>query len=474
MTRIPPEHQRIRYPWIASLIALVAVALASAGCGVDSGGASQTATTAASDTAVASPTPWGPTATPTPDLTVLLKDGGIAIIEKAYNRLLDQYIEPLEPSRLLAEAWAGMTQEARALGVAPPAQPSFGGDRVAAFEAFRAAYVPLANSVPDATKLRYGAIRQMANSLQDCHTFFLNPVAHETLVDTRDGKGSVGIGVELASVPPLVTEVITGGPAAAAGVLVGDRIIGIDGADATNLGPAGAYDLINGDEGTSVSLRLRRPGAAAPIEVTMTRARVNPPNVDFRIIEDRIGYVRVRNFVNGGIRKDLENVLGDFERRGLTGWIIDMRGNPGGFLDLDAISLFVRDGVIVSARGRGGEVEEFRASGKALPQLRPAVVLANHQTGSVAEVFVAALQEYGVARVIGATTNGCAGYTDVQDLGDGSSLAVTTHVNIGPVSGRVLAGAGVIPDQAVARTESDISNARDPQLDAAVGHLLGR
>jgi carboxyl-terminal processing protease len=164
-------------------------------------------------------------------------------------------------------------------------------------------------------------------------------------------------------------------------------------------------------------------------------------------------------------------VLEDFERRGMTGWIIDLRGNPGGRLDVEAMSLFVREGVVVQARGRDGATEENRASGQALAALRPTVLLTNNQTGSVAEVFAAALQEYGAAHVIGANTNGCVGYTDVQYFGDGSSLAVTTHVNLGPVSDVVLNGVGVTPDQFVARTQDDIANARDPQLDAAVAYL---
>jgi carboxyl-terminal processing protease len=452
----------------AGLLLLASLLLAA--CGVSADDAPPTAT-ATSEAASATPTPWGPTATPTPDLEALLRDGGIAIIQAAYDRLLDEYITPVEPQRLLAAGWVTMAQEAQALGAAAPAQPSFAGDRAAAFEAFRAAYVRFASSVADPTKLRYGMIRGMAETLQDCHTFFLSPVLSDTLIDTRAGKGSVGIGVELASVPPLVTEVITGGPAALAGIAVGDRIATIDGADASGFGPASALDRINGDEGTIVRLQLRRPGAPSLIDVTLTRKRVNPPNVDFRTIGETIGYVRIRNFIDGGIHRDLRAVLDDFERRGVTGWILDLRGNPGGRLDNDAISLFVKDGFTVMARGRGGGVEDYRASGEALAVIRPIVLLTNNQTGSVAEVFAAALQEYGLAYVIGANTNGCVGYTDVQDFGDGTSLAVTTHVNLGPVFGTVLNGVGVAPDLAVARTSDDIANARDPQLDAAVAHL---
>jgi carboxyl-terminal processing protease len=450
---------------LAGLLVLGSILVAGCGVSADEAPPTETATTAA---AASTPTPWGPTATPTPDLAVLLKDGGIAIIETAYDRLLDQYITPLDPATLLADGWLALTQEAQALGLAP-LQPSFEGDRDTAFAQFRDAYVPLANSTADPTKLRYAVIRGMANALNDCHTFFLSPVLSETLVDTRAGKGSVGIGVELAGVPPLVTEVITGGPAAIAGIRVGDRLATIDGADASSFGPASALDRINGEEGTSVALGVNRSGEL--FDVTLTRKRVNPPNVDFRTINDTLGYVRIRNFVDNGIHQDLRAVLEDFERRGVTGWIIDLRGNPGGRLDVEAMSLFVKDGPVVKASGRDGASEENLASGQALATLRPTVLLTNNLTGSVAEVFAAALQEHGLAYVIGANTNGCVGYTDVQVFGDGSSLAVTTHVNLGPVSGTVLNGVGVAPDEFVARTQDDIANARDPQLDAAIAHL---
>lgn len=456
---------------VAAATLLALLALFAAACGVSD--AKPPPAPTATATAAASPTPGGPTATPTPDLAALLRDGGIAMIGTAYTRMLDEYITPQDPAALLVSAWAAMAREAAAKGVAMPPQPSFAGGRDAAFAAFRDAYVPLARAQVDPTNLRYAAIRGMAQSVNDCHTFFLSPVASDTLLETREGKGSVGIGVELAGTPPLVTEVITGGPAGRAGVLVGDRIATIDGAEATALGPAGALERINGAEGTTVRVQFRRAGAPALIDLTLPRERVVPPNVEGRTVGTNIGYVRIRNFVDGGIVAQLKEALAAFDAQGATGWIIDLRGNPGGRLDPEAISLFVKSGVIVRDRNRAGEVHEEQALGGALAAPRPTVLLTDHRTGSVAEVFAAALQEYRAAWVIGQTTNGCVGYTDIQGFGDGSSMAVTTHVNLGPVSGDVLNGVGVIPDQPVGRSQADIASARDPQLDAAITHLGG-
>lgn len=464
-TRVNLHARRILLCFSAAL-----AALAVAACKGDE--SPRPTATAVAPTATA--TPAGPTATPTPDVAALTRDGGIAIIRLAYDRLLDEYITPLEPAPLLSGGWTALRLEAETQGRPAPAQPSFAGDRAAAFAAFQAAYVPFATSGGDSTKLRYAFIRGMTQPLKDCHTFFLNPVASDTLVGARAGRGTVGVGIELAGVPPLVTEVVGGGPADAAGVLVGDRVIAVDGTETSAMAAGPAFELINGDEGTQVRLRLRRAGAGAPLELTMARARVVPPIVEARMLPQGIGYARIRNFVQAGIVKELRAALEGFEAQRAPAWIIDLRGNPGGILDPEAISLFVREGVIVRARGRTGELRDDVATGEVLPALRPTVLLTNNRTGSIAEVFAATLQEYGLATVIGGTTNGCVGYTDVRDFGDGSSMAVTTHVNLGPVTNKVLNGVGVVPDIAVQRTESDIAAGRDPQLDAAIAFLAQR
>jgi carboxyl-terminal processing protease len=454
------------------LAIMLPLAAVFAACEVAPSRATQTAPSTAP---LATDTPAVPPATATPDPLVLLQDGGVALIRTAYDKLLDEYIDPLEPRSLLAQAWYGVQNEASTEGLSLPSAPVLSGDRVGDFAAFRDAYVPLAAQAADASKLRYAAIKTMASSLNDCHTFFLIPVASETLNGTRQGVGSVGIGVELAGVPPLITEVVAGGPAARVGVLVGDHIAAIDGSDATNLGPQGALDLINGTEGTNVGLRLRRAGRTDEIEVSIRRERVVPQNVESRLIGDTsVGYLRVRNFVDTGIAAPIRDALTQFEASGVTKWIIDLRGDPGGRMDAGAIGLFVPKGEVIERdRGRGGVTTDQKADGNTLPVIRPLVLITNNRTGSVAEAFAAALQEYGVAYVVGEKTNGCVGFTDISPLGDGSSIAVTTHVNLGPVSNKVLNGVGVIPDEAVTRTQADIANGDDPQLGAAVAHLRG-
>ena len=162
--------------------------------------------TATAEVVAASPTAPVGTATPDP---VLLRDGGVAIIQTAFVRLIDEYIDPLHRSRSCVAGVVGRAAGGGGEGLRFERRLSSTGDRAADFAAFRSAYVPLASSVQDAKQLRFAAIRTMAASLSDCHTFFLTPTSSDSLLGARNGNGSVGIGVELLDVPPAVTEVIS-------------------------------------------------------------------------------------------------------------------------------------------------------------------------------------------------------------------------------------------------------------------------
>ena len=468
---VPGLKRRTAAGAIVVALALVALACSDEKTTSVTPSAGVPAVTATAEVTAAPPTATAPVGTPTPD-PALLRDGGVAMIQTAFVRLMDQYINPLNSSDLLSEAWAGVRQEAAAEGLSIDAAPSFTGDRAADIAAFEAAYVPLAAQAPDATKLRYAAISQMAASLNDCHTFFLTPVGSDTLIDTRSrrrgGGHRRGTGGGAAGYHGSHHR-RAGGPGGTAHRRP-DPGGGRHGHDVA--AAAGDFDLINGREGTVAALSIRRAGEAAPLAIGVTRERVTPPNIESRLLGNGIGYVRVRNFVDGGIATPLRDVLTGFELQGVTKWIIDLRDDPGGREDTNAMSLFVPDGVLVKSRFRD-RTEEERATGATLPVVRPTVLLADNRTGSVAELFAAGLQEYGVAHVIGQTTNGCVGFTDVQPLGDGSSLAVTVAVNIGPVTGKELAGVGVVPDEAVGRTQADVLNGVDPQLDAAVRYFGG-
>src|SRR5205823_3190238 len=171
------------------------------------------------------------------------------------------------------------------------------------------------------------------------------------------------------------------------------------------------------------------------------------------------------------VTSQLRTAIGRFDKSKVKYWIIDLRGNPGGIPPADAISLFVADGVAVRARRRDGVIEEDPATGYVLPHLKPLDVLVDDGSASSSEIFALALQEHHAARLVGAKTYGCIGGTFIDDIGDGSALAVTFETMLGPVTSAELNGVGITPDVIAPRTVDDLAAGRDPQLDAAIADL---
>lgn len=451
---------------LPATLGFVAIAAACA-----SGAApSPAATPEATPTVVPTATP-SPPSTPTPD-PALREHGGVALVEKAFRLIVDGYVRPVGPGRLLEAAWSGAVEAAAATGASIPEAPALPDDPEAAWAAFREAYIALVDGNPglDATEVRYAAIDRMAASLDDCHTYFLRPVLAQVQEETRHGSRGVGVGVEvLAATPNVITEVYQGSPAERAGVRPGDRVLSVDGVDLSTATRDAVVGALRGPEGLEVTLVVRRPATGETLTFQLRRALVLPRNVERRLLDGGVGYVRVRAFVAGGVHEDVRAALEALELAGARAWILDLRDNYGGELDVGLPSLFIPSGPVVRVTYREGG-ETWNADGGVLPFRRPMVLLINGLTGSVSEAMAAALDEYDVAYLIGEPTFGCAGFTVETPLGDGTTLAVTSGVNVGPVSGKSLEG-GVRPDEYVARTFDDLAAGRDPQLERAIVYL---
>lgn len=455
---------------LALAVALaLAIALSAAACG-GSPAAKKTAVVRAS-TATPRPSP-----TPLPPRRALLAGGGIGVIEVAYNRIVDEHVTPVDEAALLSAAWAGV-QTAAAVGRFPqPPSPAFTGDRAVDIARFRDAWLALPPELRDFPPTRWTAISSMARSLNDCHTYFIGPSLDPSAGDIPQDRTLSGFGMTLTGRPPIVAEVETEpfSPAAVAGIQTGDTIVSIDGEDTTGKAPLDVLILLDGgEEGSNADIRVRRPGVSGAVSVTLNRSAYTPANLQTQVRPDGIGYIRIHEW-STRVTKQLRDAIARFDKGNVKKWIIDLRGNPGGVAGADAISLFVPDGVIVRARQRDGSVVDERASGDVLPALKPLDILVDDGSASMSEIFALALKEYGVAHLVGMKTYGCIGGTFVDDIGDGSGLAVTFETMLGPVTGAGLNGIGISPDETVVRTADDIIAGRDPQLDAAVADLSGQ
>jgi carboxyl-terminal processing protease len=309
----------------------------------------------------------------------------------------------------------------------------------------------------------------MTRSLNDCHTFFLPPQRSEVLDSIRTGRGSGGVGVELAPVKPsYVRETIRDGPAQKAGILPGDYVLTVDGQDVTSLGIEVIADLLRGEPGSAVSVQVRRPATGAVISFPLTRDLVKPPVADGRILDSGYGYIRMRSFTTEGtLLAEMDQIVAGFEAAGVTGWVLDLRDNPGGDSDLVLDGRFV--GPLVSERTllRDDGLEVNSGEGDPYPG-HPIAVLVNGGTASVGEIFASMLQDYGRGRVFGTQTAKCAGFVSLEQYPDGSTLGVTIAHALTPKTEKPLWQTGVIPDQTVRQTQDDIAANRDPVLDAAV------
>lgn len=412
-----------------------------------------------------------PSPTPLPPNEVLFRAGGVGIIEVAFNRIVDEHVEAVDPAALLAAAWDGVRRAADARGFAPPAAPSFIGARAADFAAFEAAYASLPGDLGEDRLTRFTAISAMARSLDDCHTFFIGPSADDAR-DVFKDKALSDFGMTLAGHPPVITDTESFSPASLAGLRPGDTIVGINDEATADAGPVDVLLLLyEYEEGSSVDVRLRRPGYSDELTLPLELTSYTPPNIQSQVINHDVGYVRIRSWTGEGLARRLRTILERFSHDKIAKWIIDLRGDPGGVVDDAAISLFVPDGVIVRTLERGGRIRETRASGDALEHVPPLAILIDDGSASMSESFALTLQEYGIARLVGTKSAGCIGETYVAGLGAGSGLAVTFALIQGPKSGDDAYRSGLTPDEIVERTTDDIIANRDPPLDAAIAYL---
>ncbi len=454
---------------VLALFLVASLTLASA-CGRD---APPPAPTPAPDVPSATQVPPTPEPAPTP-LPEDLGEGLIVLIRRGWESILDYHITPPEPRAPLVAAWREVAAEARTRRVAAPAEPALRGERDEVWDAFSAAYLDLLHASPEDawTGYRYAALSGMTRSLNDCHTFFLPPARADVLTDIRTGRGSGGVGLELAPVKPTyVRETIGGGPAQKAGIQPGDFLVSVDGLDVTALGIEVITDLLRGEPGSAISLQVRRPSSGSVLTFPLSRALVRPPAAEGRIMGDGVGYIKIRSFTTGSTLRDtVDAIVEDFEAAGTTAWVLDLRDNPGGDSDLELDGRFVGNVVAERTILRDGGLEVNDGAGDAYPP-RPLAVLVNGGTASVAEIFAAMLQDYGRGRVFGTQTEKCAGFVNLETYPDQSTLGVTIAHSLTPLTKKPLWQTGVIPDAAVRQTQDDIAAGRDPVLDSAVAWL---
>ncbi len=316
----------------------------------------------------------------------------------------------------------------------------------------------------------YDAINGALRSLDDPYTLFLPPdEAKRFNDDLRGSFDGIGAEIEKRSGNLTIVAPLEGSPAQKAGLRAKDIIIEIDGAETTDMQLDEAIDKIRGKKGSVVKLTVIREGAGQPIEVSVTRDTIVVKSVTSEIRSDNIGYIKMSQF--GEDTEDLLNkAVDEMIAKKPKGLIIDVRNNPGGFLDtaVDAGGLFLKDrAVIVKEKNKAGDVQELRP--KTSPKLTdmPIVILVNGGSASASEIFAGALQDYGRAKLVGEQTYGKGSVQQLESVAGGGAVRITVAQWLTPKD-RAINKVGIKPDIEIKLTEDDVKANRDPQLDRAI------
>ena len=332
----------------------------------------------------------------------------------------------------------------------------------------------------------YEAIRGMLASLNDPYTRFLDPKQFKEMrIDTSGELMGVGIQLSLdkATKELVVVSPIEGTPASRAGVQSKDVIVSIDGKSTEGMNTEDAVKLIRGPEGSAVILGLRRGDEL--IDVPLTRARIEINAVSYKLNTTRdqhkVGYIRLKQF-NANAAKEMREAAKALEAQDVDGYVLDLRGNPGGLLEasIDIARQGLNEGIIVSTRTREGIRDVRRATGSAITD-KPLVVLIDQGSASASEILSGSLQDNGRAQLVGQKTFGKGLVQAVRGLSDGSGLTVTIAKYLTP-KGTDIHKNGIEPDiksemnekQLKSFTIEKLGTDQDPQYIDARKQLIKR
>jgi len=323
----------------------------------------------------------------------------------------------------------------------------------------------------DRDKLADGLLAGYVSGLEDPYSVYYTPEKYTDILESANGE-YYGIGV-------LVTEdkdgtiqivnVFSNSPAKEAGILKGDIIAGVDNLDITGMDLNQVVGYIKGKEGTSVELQIQRDGEADLLNITVERRQVSVDTVEYRMLEDGIGYLQLVQFDDVSLDQ-MTAAIEDLKSQGMEKLILDLRDNPGGLLTsvVDIADLFLPEANIFYMEDKSGSRTDYNATDDQLFD-GELVVLVNENSASASEVLAGTLKDNGRAQLVGVTTFGKGIVQTFYSLSDGSGVKLTTAHYFTP-SGTDIHGVGVTPNVEAEQPDDEKTgeSENDTQLNKAL------
>ena len=331
---------------------------------------------------------------------------------------------------------------------------------------------PMATSTAVVNQERvWGMITGLAGALNDPYSYFLPPSDNKLFSEDMSGSFE-GVGMEIAVREKVLTVVspLKGSPAEKAGIRSGDKILKIDGMDTRDIDITTAVKKIRGPGGSAVTLLVLREGWTASKEIKVTRGVIDVPTITTKSLPGNVFLISLMNFTSNS--PDLfRSGLREFIQSGNDKLIIDLRGNPGGYLEaaVDMASWFLPTGRIVVTEDYAGHAQNIvhRSRGYDIfNQNLKMVVLVDRGSASASEILADALRHYGKAKLIGETTFGKGSVQELIEITPDTALKLTIARWLGP-DGEQIPNTGIVPDVEVELTEADVKAEKDPQMDTA-------
>ncbi len=318
--------------------------------------------------------------------------------------------------------------------------------------------------------LVYGAASGLVGALKDPYSIFMTPDDSQRFSEDLNGNfGGIGAEIGIKNNQLIVIAPLKNSPAEKSGIMSGDKILEINASSTSGIAINDAVKMIRGPKGTTVKFTINRENKDKPFTISVIRDTISVPVLEWKMKNGAIAHIEFYTFSENSARL-MYHALSELKTAGAKGIVLDMRNNPGGYLDaaITIAGYFLEPGrTVVFEEFRNGKRESFITRGNPVAKSIPIIILLNGGSASASEILAGALKDDRGIKIVGEKSFGKGTVQELIMLKDGSELKLTIARWILP-KGAQIEKNGIVPDVEIKITDEDREKKRDPQLDKAL------